>query len=244
LTESVETPVGILICLTSLEDDLADHSALQLAKLFGSHCRALVIEDQTAARVEQSRVTGEQLISRRQRRLTILGQEMGLDVEVDMSELSPGIERLQAQPDNVTTILMQPVHPLSRQTHLFRSLQSAVAAAAASTVYSPPSRNLDVGDLLVLTSARDGAGIAIAKKLAQSRKRAYEVFPIAATPQPTVSSLVRALTLRMSLDAPSLIVMTQDELLSKPSDFSSLAARLDTPVLVVGGFQTATRPAA
>lgn len=183
-------------------------------------------------------------MARRQRRLAFLGQEMGLSVDVDVASLSPGVERLQSQPGQATTILMQPVHPLSRQTHLFRSLQRAAASAAAATVYSPPTHNLEGGDVLVLTGSRDSGGVAIAKDLASKTRRAFEIYHVAPQPSPTVSSIVKDLALRMSLDAPSLIVMTEDELLSQPSQFSSLAARLETPVLVVSAGQTSTRPAA
>ena len=226
--------IGILICLTSLDDEIADQSALHVAKLFGSRCRALLIEDQIATERRGDLSADDRLIARRRRRLTILAQEMGLNVDFDVSDLSPGIQHLRTQPVKATTILMQPAHPLSRQTHTFRSVQDAAAAAAAATVYSPPIRTIGDGDILAITNTRQSASIPIAEEVAKRTGRAFEIFLVDKDAQLTVSSLVRDLAHPMSLDAPALIVMTQSELLTAPSDFSSLAARLEMPVLVVG----------
>lgn len=235
MSEPVDSRLGILICLTSLDDERADQSALRLAKMFGSRCRALLIEDRVETKPRLIPRADKGVIARRRRRLSILAKEIGISVEFDASDLSPGVQHLKSQPVKGTTILMQPAHPLSRQTHIFRSIQDAAAEAAAATVYSPPISALGDGDILAVTSTRSSTSAAVAEDMARQTRREFEIF-IKDTDRPaSVTALVRDLALRMSLDAPALIVMSQSELLARPSEFSSLAARLDTPILVVAG---------
>lgn len=235
MSATLDPRMGILVCLTSLDDDLADQSALRLAKLFGSRCRALLIEDRIETKPKSDPRMDKGLIARRRRRLSILAEEIGINVEIDVSDLSPGVQHLKSQPVKGTTILMQPAHPLSRQTHTYRSIQNAAAEAGAATVYSPPIGAIGDGDILAITSTRSSGSAMVAKDLAKRTGREFEIFIDKEERPSSVTALVRDLSMRMSLDAPALIVMSQNELLTRPSEFSSLAARLDTPILVVTG---------
>lgn len=233
MTAIHENHFSMLVCLLSFEDGATDRSALQLAKLFGSRCRALLIEDQDRTIIstpEHSLDTGTE---RRRRNLTYLGQEMGLTIDVDVSGLSPGVQRIRAQPEHAMTILMQPAHPLLRQTHTFQTVKTAAAEAPGATLYAPPSHGLERGDILVLSNQAESSALNLAKQLSDNTKRGVERFHVEAAPPASLVSLVKALTLRMSHDAPALIVMLQGEFLQGASAYSSLAARLDTPILVV-----------
>jgi len=228
-----ENHFSMLVCLMSLEDGAADRSALQLAKLFGSRCRALLIEDQdrtTVSSAEHSLSTGTE---RRTRNLTYLGQEMGLTIDVDVSGLSPGVQRIRAQPEHAMTILMQPAHPLLRQTHTFQSVKIAAAEAPGATLYAPPSHGLERGDILVLSNQAESSALNLAKQLSDDTQRGVERFNVEAAPPASLISLVKALTLRMSHDAHALFVMLQGEFLQDASAYSSRAAGRETPILVV-----------
>jgi len=230
-----ENHVSTLICLLSFDSDAGDRSALQLAKLFGTSCRALLIEDRDLAQTPKVDQISDRLVARRRRELMYLGREMGLTVQVDSSDLSPGMQEIRAQSDKTMMILMQPAHPLSRQTHTFQAIQAAAAAAPAATLYAPPLSRLDSGPILVLTRRDDSTGLTLAKQIAKDTHRPLEVARLDLGPQPAVTSLVAAVTWQMNLDAPCLIIVSHDELMNAPSVYSSLAARLDTPVLVAAG---------
>lgn len=230
-----ENRVSTLICLLSFGDDAGDRSALQLAKLFGTSCRALLIEDRDLAQSPKLDQTSDRLVARRRRELTYLGREMGLTVSVDSSDLSPGMQQIRAQPDKAMMILMQPAHPLSRQTHTFQAIQAAAAAAPATTLYAPPLSGLKSGPILVLARRDDSPGLTLAKQIAKDTNRPLEVARLDLGPQPAITSLVAAVALQQIVDVPCLIIVSHDELMSAPSVYSSLAARLDTPVLVAGG---------
>ena len=222
-----------LVCLMSVDDDAGDRAALELARLFGSTCEALLIVDPDPRLQQPTLAPPDRVLSRRSRKLSYLAREMGLSIQVEISELSPGLNRLRQQSRETMTILMQPAHPLSRQTHTFRTVQLAAEQTLGATLFSPPVNVLSRDAILAICLAPEDPAVDVARQLAAATHHPMEIIRPSRTTPHTATALAQDLSAWTGPRAPSLIVMNRGELLQAASDYSSLAARLNTPILVV-----------
>ena len=222
-------PVLIRRCtvmsLSVSDSETAAHAAFVLAQKLTKSCTALIV----------STPMSEQTAQTETRRNTRIGpnvlakgaEAVGLETDIKPLSFEEALSELKVVPQDDFIILLQPDHPLDRQTPSFQRLSKAALRAPGRTIYVPRQTG-ETGEYILIAGSSPTLA-AFASGLSSQTGLATDQLAFSAT----LAELRKSIVSLPVAQRPALLVLEDADYSAGPSAYMKLAALTGIPVLVL-----------